>query len=55
MEEDLRFKSSDLDQAQYEIRGYQDKFGQLESKLAEASLYKDWYDDKVAELETVQK
>ena len=55
MEEDLRFKSSDLDQAQYEIRGYQEKLGQLESKLAEASLYKDWYDDKVAELETVQK
>lgn len=53
LEEDLRFKVSELETAQTEIQDFRDahnnfeiQISRLQSELSEAALYKDWYESK---------
>ena len=53
LEQELKLKTECNELTNFEIRGYQDKISQIESELSQANLYKDWYQDKIAELEAL--
>ena len=53
LEEELKFKVSEIELAQNEIRDFREaqsnfeiQISRLQSELSEASLYKEWYESK---------
>ena len=53
LEEELKFKISEIELAQTEIRDFREahsnfeiQISRLQSELSEASLYKEWYESK---------
>ncbi len=62
LEEEIRIKVSDFDASQIEIRSLREanssfeiQIQNLQSQLSDASLYKEWYDNKQKEYDDLYK